>query len=561
MRQIQDKHLAELLMQLKYTPQQKRYKQLEALDDLVATIDPEKGYPFEFVHFRITGFHLNRAIEPDAISGRQLLEDLRVFISKLSTHAAPQTESLDEPVHTIEALAKNLCVSTKTIDRWRKRGLVARKFVFPDGVKRLGVMQSSLDHFREAHPTCVCQAEQFNRLSNRQTEEIVLRARAYAGENLSRHQVIGRIAEETGRARETLRYTLINYEAAHPEDAIFDRPAGVVTPSQAARLYEAFKAGRSVKELMAQFDRSRSSIYRIINQRRAAALFARKIRCVPSDEFQDEQTCRAILAEGMGPDTQKASPGLDTYELMGEQLLPEYLQILKETPVLNGETELTLFRRYNCLKWLALNSRSKIKMTQVSSRLLSDAEAFLAEAEGIERRIVEANLRLVVSVASRHAASGTGFAELVSKGNYALIKAVQEFNYTVGFRFGKRASLSIAKEYARVSGKSRELSPTKAASIGTIQRRFRETTDIAAIERARHSLTQVIRTELDAREQHIILHHFGLLGTGVRKQTKTLKQIGADLSLSKERVRQIELVALQKLRQCLSSKEFELLTR
>ena len=127
MRQIADKHLAELLMQLKYTPQQKRYKQLEALDDLVATIDPEQEYPFEFVHFRITGFHLKRTIEPDGIPGRQLLEDLRVFISKLSTHAAPETASLDEPVRTIEALAKDLGVSTKTIDRWRKRGLVARK--------------------------------------------------------------------------------------------------------------------------------------------------------------------------------------------------------------------------------------------------------------------------------------------------------------------------------------------------------------------------------------------------------------------------------------------------
>ena len=104
------------------------------------------------------------------------------------------------------------------------------------------------------------------------------------------------------------------------------------------------------------------------------------------------------------------------------------------------------------------------------------------------------------------------------------------------------------------------MSPTKAASIGTIQRHLRETIDIAAIERARHSLTHVIRNELDAREQHIILYHFGLVGSDVKKQTKTLKQIGEDLDLSKERVRQIELVALQKLRQCLSSKEFELLT-
>jgi DNA-directed RNA polymerase sigma subunit (sigma70/sigma32) len=120
--------------------------------------------------------------------------------------------------------------------------------------------------------------------------------------------------------------------------------------------------------------------------------------------------------------------------------------------------------------------------------------------------------------------------------------------------------LAIAKEYAKVSGKSTELTRTRAASIGTIQQRLRETVDIGAIERARHSLTEVIRSELDDREQYIILHHFGLVGHGVRKQRKTLNQIGLDLQLSTERVRQVELTGLQKLRQCLSSEEFELLT-
>jgi DNA-directed RNA polymerase sigma subunit (sigma70/sigma32) len=58
----------------------------------------------------------------------------------------------------------------------------------------------------------------------------------------------------------------------------------------------------------------------------------------------------------------------------------------------------------------------------------------------------------------------------------------------------------------------------------------------------------------------VILNHFGLFGSPIRKRTKTLQQIGQDLGLSKERIRQIELVALQKLRQSLSTEEFELLT-
>ena len=90
--------------------------------------------------------------------------------------------------------------------------------------------------------------------------------------------------------------------------------------------------------------------------------------------------------------------------------------------------------------------------------------------------------------------------------------------------------------------------------------RTTEAVDFAAIERARRSLVQVIKDELNEREQYIILNHFGLVGPPIKKKTKTLKQIGKDLELSKERVRQIELIALQKLRHSLSIEEFELLT-
>jgi RNA polymerase sigma factor (sigma-70 family) len=121
--------------------------------------------------------------------------------------------------------------------------------------------------------------------------------------------------------------------------------------------------------------------------------------------------------------------------------------------------------------------------------------------------------------------------------------------------------LNIAKEYAKVSGKSTELTREKAGSLANILPFLKMAkADSAVIERARHSLVQVIKDELDQREQYIILNHFGLVGSLIRKKKKTLQQIGQDLGLTKERVRQLELTALQKLRNSLSIEEFELLT-
>lgn len=561
MRQIRDKNLAELLMQLRFTPEDKRRKQVEATEQLIALIEKDKEYPFEFVHFRITGFGPKRPVGPHLLNGSDLLDDLRVFVTKLSTIAAPLASDQKEKVYTVEELAGHLGLSTKTINRWRRQGLVVRRFVFGDGAKRLGILQSSVDRFIETYPDRVAKAREFTRLDERQRRQIIEMARSMAAKSqISRHQIISQIAAHIGRAHETIRYTLLKYEKAHPNQPITNRQAGVMGVHEANRLYELHKQGSPAKALMKEFHRSRSSIYRIINQRRASALLARRIRFVASEEFLDEKARDQILQEAVDlPEISTAQP-VESPQALGEQLLPDYLKVLKDAPALSSAMELSLFRKYNCLKSAAHQLRSKINLSNPSSAMLDRIESYLAKAEAIERTIVGANLRLVVGIASKHSTSGPYFADLVSKGNYALITAVQDFDYTKGLRFGKQAALTIAKEYAKTSGRSTELSREKAASIATIQRQLRQTADIAAIERTRQSLSEVIQQELDQREQYIILHHFGLVGSGVKRRTKTLQNIGDELGLTKERVRQIELVALQKLRHSLSPEQFELLT-
>ncbi|MFC1676022.1 sigma-70 family RNA polymerase sigma factor [Planctomycetota bacterium] len=540
MRKIQNESLSQLLMQLRFTPQRKRKKQLEAAERLLAIVDPAKEYPFEFICFRITEYRPKDKFEYPVIKGDELAEDLRVFISRLSNRIAAPVSGQDEKVYSIEQLAKKQGVSTKTIHRWRKRGLTARKFVFEDGKKRLGFLQSAIDEFFEQNAELIGKAKTFARLTDKQKQQIIKQAAELASKTmLSRYQIIEKIAAKFGKVHETVRYTILNYEKVNPDKPLFVRPSGVIAPATAVEVYKLYNDGAAIEELMEHFNRSKSSIYRIINRRRAKALLAKKIEFIDSEEFLNDDAETLILSK-------------------------QY-HYRPDTPtLLNRENEVQLFRRYNFLKYLASIIRAQIKLGRILSSNLKKVEQFLTEAETVKKIIIEANLGLVVSITNKHITDRADMMDLISEGNFSLMRAVEKFDYTRGVRFATYAAWAIAKDFARTipAEAARPDKPT-AASMKNLDRDLRtvEAAGVVAVEQARKSLIQIIKDNLDQREQYIIINHFGLEGTLIRKYKKTLKQIGEDLDITKERVRQIELVALQKLRHSLSDKQFDLLTK
>ena len=87
-----------------------------------------------------------------------------------------------------------------------------------------------------------------------------------------------------------------------------------------------------------------------------------------------------------------------------------------------------------------------LRPAHTPSSQIKKIEKNLAEAEAIKKMIIEANLRLVVGIAGKHAAaSGANLLDLISEGNLSLLRAVEKFDYTRGFRFATYAAWAITK--------------------------------------------------------------------------------------------------------------------
>ncbi|MBN1456342.1 MAG: sigma-70 family RNA polymerase sigma factor [Sedimentisphaerales bacterium] len=538
---IKNKSIEQLFVELRFAPQSQRQTQLDAAEKLLGIIDSNKEYPYEFVCYKITGYRPKTSLAEEQIKGDELKDDLRVFITRLSGQLELAASEQSEKVFSLSELTDKFSVSEKTISRWRKRGLRARKYLFEDGKKRLGFLASDVDDFIETHDQIVNNAAGFSQLTGEQKEHILqLACDISAKGKLSRNQVIDRIVEITSRGKETIRTILSDYEKKEPGRLGLNVSSARLSPKEANLIYKLFKQGTSVPELMKQFGKSKSSIYRIVNKRRARAILAATIKFIESDEFSANNADINILSSDV----------LENFKTKDDQVL------------LNRQEEAELFRKYNYLKFLACCDREELKSAKYYGNLLNRIESCLEQAENIKKIIIEANMRLVVSIASKHIGSNQSLQDLVSEGNFSMMRAVEKFDYTRGYRFSTYASWAIAKNFARKIP-AEETRPDRhtASDMSNIQQDMRNigVADISAIEHAQRSLDHIITNNLTEREQHIIRGHFGLDGSRLKRKGKSMKQIGDELGISKERVRQIELEALQKLRQNLGPEEFDLL--
>jgi RNA polymerase primary sigma factor len=573
LKQIADQH--------RFAPANVRITQMDRAEELAFDVQVDQVYRYPELHLLITN-HRSELFPDLEITGQDLLHDLRYYLEELSNTVDQNATTVDEPVFTVDEISEQLSVSTKTIQRWRTKGLPSRRLRIGSR-KRVAFRQSCVERFIESHSEELDRSSRFTQLSEQEREDLVRRARRLARAGATLTEVTVRLSRRTGRAIETIRYTLRNFDRDYPDAAIFAQPVadidlGHIAPQDTSAavikeltqhsstsrdsslsleakrdIYRLRLTGTSSLLLAAKFGRSKSSIYRIASEYRAHLLFEQTIDYIEADQFHEPDADDMFLQE---PDSEElkmiwgdADP-VDQNRPEPGNNLPVYLADLYACPVLTQPQEQYLFRRLHYLRFKADKLRKTLRATRPNTELMDHIESILEESNNAKNALIRFNLRLVVSIARKHRSPAANFFDMISDGNMTLIRAIEKFDFRRGTKFSTYATWALMRSYAR-----------SVPAEGVHQTRFQTGADAVLIDSTdeRTSITEdekrsldqretieSILDQLNEREQEAISLRFALKG---HAEPLTLEQIGDRLGVSKERTRQIINAGLAKLRE------------
>ncbi len=216
---------------------------------------------------------------------------------------------------------------------------------------------------------------------------------------------------------------------------------------------------------------------------------------------------------------------------------------------LSRQDEALLFRRYNCARHHLASLMEKQTKRFARGRL---PEILTWSNRVLDNRsaLVQANMALVVAMAKRTRINYVEFGELVSEGNMALLRAVDKFDFSRGFKFSTYACSAIVRAFGRLVAQARSYSkrfPTNAEPESE-QGDDLEQRHVGQLELAVEDLQRVLilnRARLTDVEQLVLGARFALSG---HDRVHTLQEVSQIVQLSQERIRQIQKKALTKLR-------------
>ncbi len=312
------------------------------------------------------------------------------------------------------------------------------------------------------------------------------------------------------------------------------------------------RQGESVACLANAFQLSKTAIHTALQEARIRRLMMVNVDFIDSSEFHSRDAEAVICSKAPVADA-------DGYEGRVPSGLPAYLGELYRVPLLTKPQEQYYFRRMNFRKFQFSVLREQLEPSKPVARLVARLEALLADICEVKNLLIRSNLRLVVSIAKRYLKSSPGFFELVSDGNISLIRAVEKFDYSRGNKFSTYASWAILKNFARsVPAEHQRLDRFRTGQDEVFAQSSEQRGSFFLDEHMNSTQRAVIKEllcELDSREQKVIACRFGL-DRGA--EPETLEQVGVRLGVTKERVRQIEVRTLEKLRRIAERRSFEI---
>ncbi len=204
--------IAQLASELGFASKPTLLRHLHRIDKLAPQIDPEGLYPQDWIVFRITGYR-PETNTPALVPGDALRGDLSAIAEHISEYAHLTPADLAEPYETIDSLAERWSVSRKTIERYRRLGLIARRLDLGKGHRSIIFLQSTAQWFESLNAHRLGKAARFDRIPDTQIAKFERWAKTYRRRfNFSRSQTAARIALRTGHSHEGVRKVLIRID-------------------------------------------------------------------------------------------------------------------------------------------------------------------------------------------------------------------------------------------------------------------------------------------------------------------------------------------------------------
>jgi RNA polymerase primary sigma factor len=231
------------------------------------------------------------------------------------------------------------------------------------------------------------------------------------------------------------------------------------------------------------------------------------------------------------------------------------------TVLLTAAEERALFLQFNFCRWKLAKLRAKTTPETLPPQQAREMLDWHRKAENFRDQIAQTNLALVLAMAKRTRLSEVDFSDLVSEGNMALLRAIDKFDVARGFKFSTYACRAILKAFSRTGvklSKYRQVFPTdfdpklEKSNYLSLKREDHEDDCVDELRK----IIRENRAQLTDIEQSVIEHRFALNRPAVPETEEaplTLEQVGQIIGVTKERVRQIQNKALEKIRLKLES--------